>query len=74
MLFSLYTRYQEILANYWIYFKFRSNNCLDKFNRKFKDLPNMEKYCKGIYFIDNIIEEISTHIDILENEMKKILN
>lgn len=31
----------------------------------------MEKYCKGLYFIDIIIEEISTHIDNLENVMKK---
>ena len=31
----------------------------------------MEKFCKGINFIDNIIDEVSTHIDILETEMKK---
>ena len=57
-----------------LYIKFRSNNCLERFNRKFKSVPNMEKFSKGINFIDNIIDEVSTHIDILETEMKKILN
>ena len=57
-----------------LYIKFRFNICLEKFNRKFKSMPNMEKFSKGISFIDNIIDEVSTHIDILETEMKKILN
>ena len=30
----------------------------------------MEKETKGILFIDNIIEEISNHIKLLEKEMK----
>lgn len=53
-----------------IYIKFRTTNYLENFNRRFKNMANMEKETKGILFIDNIIEEITSHINLLEEVMK----
>ena len=56
-----------------IYVKFRTNNCLDNFNRILKRYFNMKKNIPMITFIDVLKEEVLSHEEFMISENQKSL-
>lgn len=53
--------------------KFRTNNCLESYNKQLKRSINNKKNCNIIIFIDNLIDEVINHEEELITENKKTI-
>lgn len=71
-----YSFFKSYLLDQWVEFfvnnslklnnitiKFRTNNAIENYNRRFKELKGMEPIMPAGIFINNIIDDIQNHID-----------
>ena len=64
---------KEILNLKGIYIKFRSNNCLENFNRQLKRRSIRKYNLNLVNYVDLLISEVMDHEEYIISETKKLL-